>query len=376
MIAVESVIGEEHHRRIGARGFEEATKRGIVPFVHRVHHATKETLLALGDMRHLRRDKLHEVVADRVDRVKEDHRRVPRATRLQLRDRRALDARGIRHQFDERLHAPVANAYFIKLRQERLERVARKRPRALPARGDRVLTRCGMDGARDQRPRGALARWLALLQQIRHHTALDRLRGMRRVPADDVRRETVLRKDVPERLRLSRRGRRHAEAAAIRLRLDEIENAVLVRGLARSDRRPQEGREFRLQRAKIGTRTRLNQPAQHGHLARGEEAVDQNPIGGIPTDDEKALRDPCGHGAMLREAANDVRSRLSQASLPRGEDRAFHHDSRAHDHRKTRPAESPPSRDSHRSSAKKQRGRSKRTAHAMLFDSSQTKREK
>ena len=81
VIGVEPVVGQQQHRHITAGGRQDATERCIVPFVDLVHDAAEQPVLALGDMRHARRDELHEVVADGVDRIEEHHGGVPRLAR-------------------------------------------------------------------------------------------------------------------------------------------------------------------------------------------------------------------------------------------------------------------------------------------------------
>ena len=77
MVAVEPVIGQQQHRHARTRGRQDAPQRRVMPLVDLVHHAAKQPLLALGHMRHPRRDELHEVMPDGVDRIEEHHRRVP-----------------------------------------------------------------------------------------------------------------------------------------------------------------------------------------------------------------------------------------------------------------------------------------------------------
>ena len=302
VVAVETMIGQQDHRRPLARGLEQPPERRVVPLVHAVHHAAEEPLLALGDMRHLRRDELHEVMPDGVDRVEEDHRSVPRAIGTQRRNRGRLDRRRVRHQLDERLDSRVTKTDLVDLWQQLAQHLARKRACALARRSHRLRERGRVHRARHKRPRCVLERGLALLQEIRHHAPANRLGRVRRIPAHHARLEPVLRQDVPESLRLAARRGRDPQPPALRLRLDEVQNPMLVRGLSRCDRTPKERRQLRLERPQIGAAAGIDQSPQHGHLPRRKQPIDDQPVCCIPTDNEQALRDACWHLLMLADA--------------------------------------------------------------------------
>jgi hypothetical protein len=148
-----------------------------------------------------------------------------------------------------------------------------------------------VDRARHQGPWRAVMGGRALLQQVPHHAAADRLSGARRVPPDHQRLETRLRENVSRRLRLAARRGGQPKPPALWPRLDEVQDAVLVGGLARRDRAPQERLQLRLERSEVGARTRFDQSPQNGHPACCEQ----------PADDEQAPRVPCGHPVILSE---------------------------------------------------------------------------
>src|SRR5690606_10443870 len=134
---------------------------------------------------------------------------------------------------------------------------------------------------------------------------------------DDEGAEVGLGEDVPEGLGAPGGAGGGAEAGAGGVGLDEVKDAVLVRGLAGGDGGPEERREHREERGEVGTDAAVDEAPEVGERAGLEEGVDDLPVRGVPADDEEALGGPLGHGGDAIGAQRGVRRRSGRGKRTR-----------------------------------------------------------
>ena len=303
---VEAVVGDQHHRDSVTAHGEQLAKQAVMRPVHAVHHVAVDAQVRRLHVRHARRAVLHEVVADGVDGVVEHHGAIPRVAAQRLergavkrshpgeflgeRGGTGIAARGLRHvrkQLAQRIATDVSGTYARR-------RNARRAFRAALARR--------VHQAIHHRPRRARCLGHLLHQQVAHARAVDGLRRVRCVPAHHVHAQPALREHVPERLRPARGARRDTHALPGRVRFHEVQDAVLVGGLPGGNGGPQDRRELRFQRAQVGAGADRHQARQVRHLPARQQRVDHLPVGGVPTEDQEALR-RCGHEAIILRKA-------------------------------------------------------------------------
>src|ERR1019366_9880247 len=121
---------------------------------------------------------------------------------------------------------------------------------------------------------------------VGNHPPVDRFGRVGGNPADDVRFETALAENVPNRLARAGRAAHRPDAAGVRQWLRETANAVLVRAFAGGDGRPQHRRKHRLQGGQIAAHSALNELRQGGHLPALQQRINRFPIRRVPADQQ------------------------------------------------------------------------------------------
>jgi hypothetical protein len=133
------------------------------------------------------------------------------------------------------------------------------------------------------------AGWLHVAEHVRDHLARQVAFALRGKPADHMAAQSAFGEDFPHRAAAARGGRDRHDRFAARVHLGKTRHTVMVGHLARGDRRPEHGRKLRLQRGDVAARSRLDQPRHPGQMPRIDHRMHDLPIGGIPSDKEKAF---------------------------------------------------------------------------------------
>ena len=271
MIGMEAVVTDEDHGRLGTGKLKEPAEHEIVIAVGRVDDVFVKLEVALAHPLESRWVILHEAMAEVVDGVEVDRRKIPVRDFLKEVHRPPVDAGAFGDQLGERAEPLVFLLIDLRgLGDEVPEEIAVELVgmEALVGEIDGKLR--WVDGACSQRP-GLAERGDRLLKVVRDHRAADRLGGGAWPPADDERGVAGLVEDVPDGFRFSGEIRDRSDAARMGIGLGEAVDAVLEGALAGGDARPEHRREGGLERGEIAHHAVLHQPADMGH----EPHVDQ-----------------------------------------------------------------------------------------------------
>ena len=250
---VEAVVGDQDHRDAIAAHGEQLAKQAVVRPVHAVHHVAVDAQVRRLHVRHARRAIFHEMVADGVDGVVEHHGAVPRVAAQRL-ERGAVKRSHPGEFLGKRCGPGVATRGLRHVRQQLAQCIATdvrstNARRRNARRACRTALACRVHQALHHGPRRPGCLGHLLHQQVAYARAVDGLRRVRCVPAHHVHAQRTLREDVPERLGPARGARRDTHSLAGRVRLDEVQDAVLVGRLPGGNGGPQDWRELRFQRA-------------------------------------------------------------------------------------------------------------------------------
>ena len=271
MIGMEAVVADQDHGRLGPGQLQESAEHQIVVAVSPLDHVLVEFEVVFLHPVEPRRVILHEGVAEVVDGVVVDRRKIPVGHFFEEVHRRPMDAGAFGDGLGERAEPFVF--LLIDLRgpgHEHLQEIAVEFVRMKTLVRQRLGKLRRIDSARPQRPR-RVERRHSLLKVVRHHRAADRLGRGAWPPADDERRVAGLVEDVPDGLGFSGEIRDRPHGARLRIRLGEAVDAVFIRPLAGGDARPEHRRQSRLERGEVAHHAVLHQPADMGH----EPHVDQ-----------------------------------------------------------------------------------------------------
>ena len=242
------MIRTENHRGLRPHHLQQPAEHHVVIAVSARDHVLVHLVILVRDRGvHLRRMVVHEAVAEVVDGVVVDGREVPRLVLDQPRGRgvdRATLGHDLRHR-DQPVVLVLVDLGGIG--HEGLHLFPVHVAGIDPQFAQRLGQPLGVDHAGGHR----LAGGPSPVIMVGDKRPLDRLGRMAGVPADHVRAQTGLSQNVPNRLDLPRGAGRGADAAGGRVGLGEAQYAVFVGPLARSDRRPEHGREDRLERGQI-----------------------------------------------------------------------------------------------------------------------------
>ena len=268
---MEAVITDEDHGRLGAGKLQKSAEHEIVIAIGRVNDLFVKLEVALAHPLEPRRVILHEAMAEVVDGVEVDRRKIPVGHLLKQVHRPPMDPGAFGDQLGERAEPLVFLLIdFRGLGDEVPQQIAVELMGMEALVGEIGGKLRWVDGACSQRPRLA-ERGDRLLEMIGHHRAADRLGGGARPPADDERGVAGLVENVPDGLRFAGKNRDRADGARLRIGLGEAMDAVLEGALARGDARPEHRRKCGLKRGEISHHAVLHQPADMGH----EPHVDQ-----------------------------------------------------------------------------------------------------
>ena len=280
------MIREDEDGGVRTSLLEQTSQSRVMPAVHRVHHRTKGAHITLGYSGHARRTVLHEVMAHGVDGLEEHHGQIP-GLRPHGLESHALHAHGRRHQLAQRVDARI-----VRVRRQvgkELREVRASKGRATHALlRQRAAQFRRMHGPGHQRPRRRRLTGVALHQHVARDDAAYWFGGMTGVPTRALHTQAGLRGDVPDRLDLAAGAGGDAQATAVRLGLDKVEDAVHIRRARRGHAHPQERTELGFQSREVAAHTALNQALQHRHATLRQELIHNQPIGSIPTDDKDA----------------------------------------------------------------------------------------
>jgi hypothetical protein len=271
MVGVKAVVADEDHGRLGAGELQKSAKHEIVIAVRRVDDVFVKLEVALAHPLESRWVILHEAMAEVVDGVEVDGRKIPVGDFLKQMHRPPVDPGAFGDQLGERAEPLVFLLIDLRgLGDEVPEEIAIELMgmEALVGEIGGELRR--VDGACSQRP-GLAERGDRLLEVVGHHRAADRLGGGTRPPADDKRGVAGLVEDVPDGLRFAGEIRDRPDAARMGIGLGEAVDPVLEGALSGGDARPEHWRERGLERGEISHHAVLHQPADMGH----EPHVDQ-----------------------------------------------------------------------------------------------------
>ena len=271
MIGMEAVVADEDHGRLGAGKLQKPAKHEIVIAVRRVDDLFVKLEVAFAHPLESRWVILHEAMAEVVDGVEVDRRKIPVGDFLKQVHRPPVDPGAFGDQLGERAEPLVF--FLIDLRglgNEVPQQIAVELMGMEALVGEIGGKLRWVDGACSQRP-GLAERGDRLLEVVGHHRAADRLGGGTRPPADDERGVAGLIEDIPDGLRFSGEIRDRPDAARMGIGLGEAVDAVLEGALAGGDARPEHRRERGLERGEISHHAVLHQPADMGH----EPHVDQ-----------------------------------------------------------------------------------------------------
>ena len=137
------------------------------------------------------------------------------------------------------------------------------------------------------------------------HPAVHGLGRPGRPPGDEGRGAAGVREDVPQRLDLSPAARHRNLPPGLGVLDEEVDDAVLFRGLAGGDARPQERRESRDHRLDVPPGAARLQPGEVRQLPSRHQGIDDLPVGRVEPQDGDLV--PGVHQAVAQGARGDRR---------------------------------------------------------------------
>ena len=289
VVRVETMIRDDHDRGVIARELDHRAEHHVVKLVCAVHHVLVSLVVVGRDPVETGRVVLHESMAEVIDAVVVHRHEIP-GLQLHHRGRGGVNARSLRQYLG---NLPEARILFLidlrGVRNERKDLLRFQFRRVDPKFLQRLGQSWRMDGTGPHGP-GLAKGSDGLLVMVRDHHPADGLGRMRGPPSDDVGALATLVEDVPDRLGPSSKIGYRSDGAGARIRLGESVDAMLVRALARGDRRPEHRRENRLERRKVAHDAVAHQPSEVRHLAGIEQRRDDLPIGSVPADQQNLAR--------------------------------------------------------------------------------------
>ena len=245
--------------------------------------------LRLGYPGQPRRVITHEGVAEMVDAAVIEGRKIPRLSAQQLGGD-GMDRHRFRDDFSQGVQPLVGSlVHLLVIRHEQTDEIAIQLHRI-----DAQLAQGGSQGWRLNRAggqRGQFARPAhGLLEMIRNHDAVQRFGGMRWPPAHDEGAMAGLVENVPERLGVAREDRHGPHRRAVRQRLGETVDAMLVGPFAGGDGGPEHRAEGGINRGEVAINAASHESSQVRHLAGIEQRLNNLPVSRIPSNQENAVQ--------------------------------------------------------------------------------------
>ena len=295
VVAVEAVVGDEDDRRVGSGQVQQTLQHEVMHTVGARDNVTIHFEISLGDSLHLRRMIRHEEVADFVDRAVIHREEIPVRIGLEQMHRRIVRGKGLGQFAGQHPEAFVFVLIdLVRFGDEETDHLVRVDVMRADAQFVEFLVqfRRPIGAGRRRRPVGRRlvgAGWLHVAEHVRDHFARQVAFALRGEPADHVAAQPAFGEDLPHRAAAARGGRDRHDRFAARIHLGETRHAVVVGHLARGDRCPEHRRKLRFERGDVAARSRLDQPRHAGQMPRIDHRMHDLPIGGIPSDKEKAF---------------------------------------------------------------------------------------
>ena len=310
--AREAVIGEDDDGGVRPRRRHQPADDVVLQEGERFDHRSEAGRLVVGDARHGGRLETREVVPDRIEPLEVDHGQIG------ARPRQDLEGGGLdtARRGDDRLQALHRLLEIGAIPGEQTAQIVRPQPVRLDA--QRVDRRGALrrEDARLGRHRRAQRRQ-RVRPAIGDHDAPNLLRRPGGPPADHRGAEPRIGDLVPHRLDAPPApGHRH-RTPAVRIVLDEIENAVRVRGPCRGDGGPQERGQGRPLRRQRPARAPRHQGREVREAALAQHRLEAVPVRPVHADDQQAhaARPP---GKRGRRAARHTEAEEQQQGGRRG----------------------------------------------------------
>ena len=267
---------------------EQISQQRILNPVSRTHDLLIAGVLAQIHFRMARRMKHQKLMADQINEVEIDGKKV-RLISADHRNRRVVQCIKLGqplHQLSQPrilLQPALVQLWHKKPQQPRIN-IGGTQTQVC----ELLAERRRINTAGRERPFGVrvLRRMRKLIRNVR---AVDRLGGKRTHPAHHTRRPALLGNQVPQGLDLAALAADGLNLARFPIDLRKTMNPVFVGIMARRKGRPQDRRQVRLETRQIARGPAFNQTCEHGHVPRLHQRQSNLPIGSIPTDQQQLL---------------------------------------------------------------------------------------
>ncbi len=295
VIAVETVIGNEHHRGVRSGKLDQPMQHHVMNLISHIHDVLIDLKILVPNPIHFRRMIGHEIMAYLIECPEINGHEVPFGIGFHHIRRGRLNRIGLGQFLRELVEPPILRLVHLMSPRHKCTQhvIAGHFPRTHPQRIEFRSQRFRPVGSRHRwRPGGGRCAWSdtpEMAEHIRNHPAVQPALALRAEPSDDMAPQPALAEHLPQRAALSGGGGNGDHFPAGRVHLRETLHAMMIGHLARGNGRPQHRRKLRLQRRQIARSPALDQSRDRGELSAIQQRVDQLPIGGIPSHEQKAF---------------------------------------------------------------------------------------